>query len=698
MTNNDVPTQSTSSSAKYDFEIDCLYQDIYYAFEREVGIVCSIDDFNEYIDKDKFKSHLLSVIEEKGTDSADLHSHVLGFVVPGINTVSPTVLSPAGRGQAMYSIAQTLFPSTTATAKAYADLFNMDLAVGMEAMADQIGAQMKGVIASGANIFNRGGRGGNSSGGGGRTNDQGDLEISGMPYNSYFHHEPVKNTLNWNLDIDNTMLGIEPKWNSNHTRTCFVSKFNMMQFPNDDDSLKDYYEYTLIPVIRNAMQANKRYTADLSAFFTYNMFKAYINEVIQSISIYYFFANGFAYCNEPGLVNNNEAIRYLRQELFNTTQLQRFQQLGQLLESLPIPQTLINAIAQYHGWYSNSPESGATLYCNIPHGIFKDNNATNPATGNTCTIDTLQSDVLLGEIEKLNNPIISPSTDDATNRRNSDKFLGILLNTIPGWRASTVEGSFFATDLYDEAHWNEFINSPTVHKVRMYLDNTNLDVVYQNVSPVYVSSTANNLYYSMGSNVPGYLQAYWTPIKWTTAGATTLEHHGFIKTQPRATKWNLKTAPGIGVKCETYSNVMVWCNNTASEAGLTSTSGTSMDRGFTLYPSHITEGFASNIVSPTTWSFDNGTRSASGYSTVYATARSTYQQPPCTYNTTNMSLVQSLPNRLIAIQKLLDVQDFFTLTSPTANKEKGGRRGRRSNAKSQTNPSSDKETEMEKGS
>ena len=699
MTNNDVPTQSASNTNKYDFELDCLYQDIYYAFEREIGIVCSLDDFNEYIDKKEFKSHLLSVIEDKGTEASDLHPHVLGFVLPGVNNVSPTVLQPAGRGEAMFAIAQTLFPSTTATAQAYAELFNMDLAVGMEAMADQIGNQMKGAVAMGANIFNRGGRGGNPGGGGGRTNDEGELETAGSPYLTHFHHEPVKNTLNWNLDIDNTMLGIEPKWNSGFCRTCFVGKFNMIQFPNDDATLKEYYEYTFVPVIRNAMQANKRYTADLSAFFTYDMFKAYINEVIQAISIYYFFANGFAYCNEPGLVNNNEAVRYLRQNLFSTTQLQRFQQLGQLLESLPIPQTLINSIAQYHGWYSNSPEPGATLYCNIPHGIFKDNNVTDPSSGDTCALDTLQQSVILNEIIKLNEPIISPSSDTALNRRNSDKFLGLLLNTIPGWRASTVQGSFFATDLYDEAHWNEFMNSPIVQRVSMYTDSVNQNTTYENVSPAYVGDNYNNMYYSMGSDVPGYLQAYWTPIGWTDPTvAASLKHYGFIKTQPRAVKWTMSNNNPAGVKCETYSNMIVWANNTTTDSMLISTAGTDMTKGFTLYPTKLTEGLGSNITSKTVWSFDNGDRTRSGYSNVYATARSSYQQPPCTYNTTNMNLLQTLPNRLIAIQKVLDVQDFFTLTSPTANKEKGGRRGRKSNAKSQTNPSSDKDSEMEKGS
>ena len=689
MTNEDAPilTQSLSNESddRIAFEIDCLYQDVYYAFEREFGLTCSLDGFNAYIDKEQFKRELTTAIGKKGTSQSDIMPHLLGLVVPGVTTA--TVINPAGRGQAMFNIAQALFPEVSGTAKFYADMFNLDIAVGMEELADKIGEQMKKIpTITGANIFNRGGRA--SGGGGGRTNDEGELELSGAPYNSYWHHEPVKNSLNWNLDIDNTMLGTTPQWNSDYQRTCFVGKFNMLQFPNDETSLKQYYQDTLLPVIRNAMQANKRYTADLSTFFTYDMFKQYVNTIIQAIAIYYFFANGFAYCNEPGLVNNNAAIRNLRQQIFATAQLQRFQQLGQLLDSLPIPQTLINAVAQYHGWYSNSPEPGATLYCNIPHGIFKDNNLQNLDNGLTAAIDRLQDDVIINEIEKLNQPIITTGTGTyAVDMKNSQKFLALLLNTIPGWRNSSVSGSFFATDLYDEAHWNEFMNSPAVHRITMYYDNSTLIEEYGDIFPYYVDQTDTERYHSIGSNVPGYLQAYWTPLSWANTSQTSLNHHGFIKTQPREVTYNLSHTGGSDIRCKTWSNVIVWSNT----GGLVSTGGTSMEEGFTLYPSEKTQKFGPNIGSPVTWRFDNGERPQGvtnpNYTNVWATVSELVVQPALTYNTINMSLNQCLPNRLIAIQKLLDVQDFFTLTSPVANKQKTGRRGRKADAKSKSNDS-----------
>merc|ERR1711966_621613 len=339
--------------------------------------------------------------------------------------------------------------------------------------------------------FNRGGGGGS-----GVVNDDGGLIIDPPSHNAYMHHEPVKNVLNWSLLLENTMQGTEPFWDSGSTSTCFVAKFNMIQFPNDDVELKKYYETVLIPVLRNAVQANKRYNADLSVFFTYDIFKQYINEVIQSVAIYYFFANGFAYCNEPGLVNNNEALRFLRQELFSTAQLQRFQQLGQLIDSLPIPQTLINAIAQYHGWYSNSAEPNATLYCNIPHGIFLDNLFQGPdVSGGTGCLNHLKVDVILGEIDKLTQPFVDTGNLVA-DKRNSDKFLGLLLNTIPAWASSSVGGSFFATDVYDEAHWNEFLNSPVVNSVTLYADHPSLERSTHMLHPYYTDDTAVNRYHS----------------------------------------------------------------------------------------------------------------------------------------------------------------------------------------------------------
>ena len=116
-----------------------------------------------------------------------------------------------------------------------------------------------------------------------------------------------------------------------------------------------------------------------------------------------------------------------------------------------------------------------------------------------------------------------------------------------------------------------------------------------------------------------------------------------------------------------------------------------MEEGFTLYPSEKTQKFGPNIGSPVTWRFDNGERPQGvtnpNYTNVWATVSELVVQPALTYNTINMSLNQCLPNRLIAIQKLLDVQDFFTLTSPVANKQKTGRRGRKADAKSKSNDS-----------
>ena len=50
-----------------------------------------------------------------------------------------------------------------------------------------------------------------------------------------------------------------------------------------------------------------------------------------------------------------------------------------------------------------------------------------------------------------------------------------------------------------------------------------------------------------------------------------------------------------------------------------------------------------------------------------------------------MSINQCTPNRLLAVQKLLDVQDFFEITSPSANRasnKSSGRRGRRGKSSS----------------
>lgn len=675
MSDAPIIKRDLSSEVKYNVALDKLYNRIYSAFTDELGLICPYSEFNNVIPKDVFMLRMSNVLDEHDISSPTAHAEVLGFVAPGIHSLRAGGMnvSPADAAASMFNIARVMFPETTFSVEQFAAMFNVDIDVAIGNMADAIGEGMKTIkIPGGANIFNRGGRDGNGS-----VNDEGELIIDPPSSSAYMHHEPVKSELNWSMLLENTMQGTEPYWDSYGAQTCFVGKFNMIQFPNDDTELRNYYEKVLIPVLRNAVQANKRYNADLSTFFTYDMFKQYINEVIQSIAIYYFFANGFAYCNQPGLVNNNEALRYLRQTMFSTAQLQRFQQLGQMLDSLPIPQTLINAVAQYHGWYSNSTEANATLYCNIPHGIFLDNlYSASGLTGQTGCLDQLKIDVIQDEINKLNAPFVDTNVP-ATDKKNSDKFLALLLNTIPGWRNSTVGGSYFATDVYDEAHWNEFMNSPIVASTTLYTDNPNLQRSTHKLYPLWTGDADDHRYHTMGDKVPGYLQAYFTPLAWSAPPSYTgVDAHGLIKPQPKTVNFNMPHQEG-SILGATTSNMIVWVNG-----NLFDFIGISRSRGFTLFPVPLTAAYGPNISSPLSWFFDNGERYGIEPHVAGRTV-ATDVQPPCTYRTTNMSLNQCMPNRLLAIQKLLDIQDFFSITSPGAPRESkpSGRRGRRGKSK-----------------
>lgn len=679
--NSDQENEIVDVNNENNFAIDCLYQDVYYVLTKELDITCSITDFNEIINFDSFREELIKVIDKHGTHPKHTVPTVLGLVLPAVKTSAP-VLSPAGVGSSMYNISRALFPQSSAAADTFASFFGMDLESTVESLADEIGAKMKDTFNPnpGDNIFSGKGRGG----GNGRTNDQGELEINATPDSPYLHHEPTKNTLVFNLGIESTTQYEEPFWKSSSERVCFVGKTNTIQFPNDDVQLKAYYEM-LVPVLRNSIQANKRYTADVSTFFTFEIYKKYINQAIEAISLYYFFANGYAYCNQPGLVNNNEALRYLRQNLFQTAQLQRFQQLGQMIDSLPLPQSLINSVAQYHGWYSNSKESGATLFCNVPHGIFLNNDLNDPLANEQCSIDKIKPNLIEDMITKLTGPIVSSMTNP---QKATDKFLGLLLNTIPGFRNSSIGGSAFDTDLYDEAHWNEFMNSPVVSSVVLY-EGSSYTHVMKETYPKWISDVDTHRYHTVGADTPGYLQAYWTPIVWNTEKTPTqLDHHGIIKTAPLSIKWAMSEPnPSLNYKCScsTYSNVIVWVNGLS----LKNTDGTTSTSGFTLYPSKQTENFGSNIASPFTWYFDQGFRSQTAYSNVLASGHAFPQQPYGSSNVSNMSLNQNFPNRLLAIQKMFDIQDFYNIDSPTANREKkpSGRRGRKSGSSSKSSDS-----------
>jgi hypothetical protein len=283
----------------------------------------------------------------------------------------------------------------------------------------------------------------------------------------------------------------------------------------------------------------------------------------------------------------------------------------------------------------------------------------------------------------LNTPIITGEANGT-----SDRFLGILLNTIPGWRTSSVSGSSFDTDVYDEAHWNEFMNSPIVTQVTTYPNDPNETTISREVKPEYVGEDRATHYYTIGSNTPGYLQAYYTPVSWD-AGTSSYKFHGIVKSQGLNvnSRMGYYNDPARAVECRIYSNVIVWTN----DRHLFTHEGYSTNRGFTLYPSSVTQNFGSNIASPILWHFDNGERPGmQGYSDVYGTVSATLQQPICTYDTVNMSLNQTRENRLLCIQKQLDVQEFYDVVNPVGNKErKSNRRGRKVKSDSMSEEKSD---------
>lgn len=695
-TDNPNQYENTSLNKTYDYEginlyeIEALYVDIYTSYQKEFNITCSLKDFNEYINRDEFIKDIADKIKSSGgKHEDDIAPTILAHMNKGLKYVVPFApMGQAGVGAAMFNLSKLVFPRTTLQAEYTASMFGVDLESTIEGISANIGKNMKErfvKVGGGANIFSGRGRGGST--GGGTPNDRGGIQYpDGQPRDNFSHHEVTKNELKWDLGLENTSQGTEPWWQSGLTRTCFIGKVNMIQFPNDDIFLEEYYRDTLVPILKNAIQGNKRYNANLSEVMTYNRFRDYINRMIHAVAIYYWFANGYAYCSQPGLVNNNEALRYMRNELFTTVQLQRFQQLGQMLDSFPLPQTLINSIAQYHGWYSNSECSNASLYCNVPHGIFIDNALLMPVemnTGSANALDRFESNVIIDMIEKLAQPII---TGEATG--SSDKFLGILLNTIPGWRTSSVSGSAFDTDVYDEAHWNEFMNSPSVTAVTTYPNSPNETILTREVKPEYIGEDRPSPYHTIGTNTPGYLQAYFTPVSWDTLG-NSYKFHGIIKSQGLNifARMGYYVYPNRAIECQVYSNTIVWVN----DRHLFTHEGSETNRGFTLYPSPVTQNFGSNIATPVIWHFDNGERPGmQGYTDVQGTVSTTLQQPMCTYNTVNMSLTQTEQNRLLCIQKLLDVQEFYNVVSPMANKErKSSRRGRQVKSESTSEEKSD---------
>uniref|UniRef100_A0A2V0RB25 Uncharacterized protein n=1 Tax=viral metagenome TaxID=1070528 RepID=A0A2V0RB25_9ZZZZ len=410
-----------------------------------------------------------------------------------------------------------------------------------------------------------------ASGGGGRGETYGgtgSTQPIGANFVNYVH--PTKK-LEYNLGIPNTLRGTEP-FDSSITNidgvvsSCLTLKVINFKLPLEDDTFNQYYTKVWIPSIRDYLQGEKRLNTNLASLFTPDRMRDYIERVAEALQIYHFFINVFNYNLLGEGLNSNAGLRYIRETMFSTTNLQKLSLLRERLDGLPWPQTLDSEIA-YHGFiYTQSDVNYSGNIMNVPD-IFVSNLYQTGDAPSTTVIDSIRADVIQSTIDKLD--FTDLTTGD--NRANMLKMIGGICNTtdFQNSKVSSIQIEPFTDPVFN----TEFVNNSLFYST---VSDAGSVSRYNDLTLICPQEGAHDYspvpFYSYTNDVPGMLQATWTAYK-NTGG----QWNGFWR--PVTNGCVLKTsAPEATVF--TVSNVMFFCDEVPNYQLIDSSGSVTLRGGF----------------------------------------------------------------------------------------------------------------------
>uniref|UniRef100_A0A2V0RC95 Uncharacterized protein n=1 Tax=viral metagenome TaxID=1070528 RepID=A0A2V0RC95_9ZZZZ len=508
-----------------------------------------------------------------------------------------------------------------------------------------------------SNIFNSG-KGKDSGSGGPTNNDFGKLyeRLDPGSTGNFINFEPDKLSFDWNLGLDTTMNGQAPFWTPTRYSSCFVGAIRQLGIPSNDIESAKNFQDTLVPYLRNKINSDKRYNAQLAEFFTWENYQDYMNRFIKACSVYHFFANIYDYTNMDIRVNNNAGIRYMRDNLVQTAQLQRLASLKQLLDSMPFPQTLQNSIAQYYGWYSTSESPMAQIYCNVPE-VFK-TTGTVAAPSESTYLDSFITDIIETQISQLNY-----YDKEVDLRKPYYKLMSILNNVIPGYALSNI-GSSYITDVYDENHMTMWLNGPTIIRMVSGAPSTGFgtkDLMHPYLHNA-LDQVSNVSYFSKTNEPHGYLEGYHS-----TVSGNPIVHI----TNGYQTPIGLTTIDNFANDHTTVtSNIFAFVDRNTST--LRAAGPTFASRGMVLLPSQGEGNYLSATPLPILYGQDVSTLGS------VKVTFDVYRPSDCV-EITNANLQQFVFNRNAVLQKWIDIQDY---SGGLSNSSSGGKRSKFSKGRS----------------
>lgn len=208
----------------------------------------------------------------------------------------------------------------------------------------------------------------------------------------------------------------------------------------------DYFNKTFIPNLQVRAQSSVSFGIKAFENLSAGRVAHYFNTLIEALSIYYFYAHTYAYCQVPE--NKNTAMFALR-ELFATSDLQNLRLLEERLNGLPVPNRLNELCYWMFDVYRASSVAGSDLIRFSPMGF------DNP-DDTKITVTRIQDGANL--IENILDKLADQGNyANYHNLQTSD----LLSRVCPNW-VNTRVGSSIGIPVHDPTFTTLFFNAPLV--------------------------------------------------------------------------------------------------------------------------------------------------------------------------------------------------------------------------------------------
>jgi hypothetical protein len=275
--------------------------------------------------------------------------------------------------------------------------------------------------------------------------------------------------------------------------------------------VRDYFTQVFVPNLQIRAQGNVSFNIQASNHLSPDKLIKYFNDVINALSLYYFYAHTYAYCS---VSENRNMGMYEMRDIFTTSDVQNLRLLEERLNGLPIPPRLNELCYWMFDVYRSSSVAGSDIIRNAP---FKFAGASEGST--IATLIDGGDGLIISALNRLSGLDAAGTVITNNHNRVTSDYLARIC---PNW-VNVKVGSSTGLALHDPSFSTLFWNQPVAYGTK-----TNADSV-ATVEPIFSSLNEEYAYNAYCEELDGVIQSLFS---WFDASTGVLKSTGWLAALP----------------------------------------------------------------------------------------------------------------------------------------------------------------------